>query len=191
MSESNEDKSVAKVVSNIWWLVLIRGLLVLGLGILLVSKPMATLVILVHVMGIFWFIDGLVTLFESIRGRKTHANWGWGVFVGIISALAGLIVFVQPAVSTVIGMTFLIYLVAFMILASGIWSIITGIRLRKAIKNEWSMILGGVLYVIFGLLLLGNPVMSDMMIVWLFGLFALIGGIILIFSSLKIRKITN
>ena len=189
MSESSENQSVKNVISNIWWLVLLRGLLVLGLGILLISKPMATLVILVHVMGIFWFIDGLATLFESIRGRKTHTNWGWGVFVGIISALAGLIVFVQPVISAVIGMTFLIYLVAIMILASGIWSVITGIRLRKAIKNEWSMILGGILYVIFGLLLLGNPVMSAMMIVWLFGLSALVGGIFLIIASFRIRKL--
>ena len=191
MSDKDQNDNMRSFVSKIWWLVLLSGILVLGLGILLITKPMATLVILVHVLGIFWFIDGLFTLFEAIRGRKSHKDWGWGVFVAIISILAGLFVFLQPLAGAVVGMTFLIYLVAIMILISGVWSILTGIRLRRQIKNEWSMILGGFLYVIFALLLLGNPILSGMIIVWLVGLFALIGGISLIVFSFRLRHIGN
>ena len=78
-----------------------------------------------------------------------------------------------------------------MVLASGIWSIITGIRLRKEISNEWSMILGGMLSAIFGILLMINPLVSAMTLVWLMGMFALAGGIILIVVSFRIRKLSK
>ena len=111
--------------------------------------------------------------------------------MGIISALAGIIVFTQPYIAAAIGATFVIYLVAIMVLISGIWSIITGIRLRKQISNEWSMIMGGLLSAIFAILLMANPLMSAMMMVWLMGLIALVGGIVLIVISFRIRKLAK
>ncbi len=188
---AEEKTSVKQMLSSIWWLVLLRGLLILLMGIFLISRPLPTLMVLIMFLGFYWFFDGILAIIEAIRGRKSHKDWGWGVFVGIISTLAGIVIFTQPLMSTVIGATFLIYLIAFMVLASGIWSIITGFRLRKTIKNEWSMIFGGVLSVIFALLLLANPVVSAMTIVWLVGLFALVGGIALIIISFRMRNISG
>ena len=191
MTDVDQKSELKNLLSTIWWLVLLRGLVILLMGILLVSRPLPTIVVLVYLLGFYWFFDGIFTLFESIRGRKGHKDWGWGLFVGIISILAGIIVFTQPYVSAVIGATFVIYLVAIMVLASGLWSIITGIRLRKQISNEWSMILGGVLSAIFALLLMSNPLMSAMTLVWLMGAIALIGGIVLIAISFRIRKLAK
>ncbi len=186
-----EKMSINQILSSIWWLVLLRGILILLMGIFLISRPLPTLMVLVMFLGFYWFFDGILTIVEAIRGRKSHKDWGWGMFVGIITVLAGIVIFIQPFVSTVIGATFLIYLIAFMVLASGIGSIITGIRLRKTIKNEWSMILGGLLSVIFAVLLLANPLVSAMTLVWLIGVFALVGGIVLIIISFRIRKLAG
>ena len=41
-----------------WWLVLIEGIALLILGLLLLANPGMTTIILVQVIGIFWFIDG-------------------------------------------------------------------------------------------------------------------------------------
>ncbi|MCK4754535.1 MAG: HdeD family acid-resistance protein [Calditrichia bacterium] len=191
MASAEQKSGIKELFATIWWLVLLRGIVMLLMGILLVSRPLPTLIALVYLLGFYWFFDGIFILIASIRGRKSHKDWGWGIFVGIISALAGVVVFTQPYISAVIGVTFVIYVVAFMVLASGIWSIITGIRLRKEISNEWSMILGGLLSAIFGILLMINPLVSAMTLVWLMGVFALAGGIILIVVSFRIRKLSK
>ena len=191
MADAEQKGIMKEVFSSIWWLVLLRGLVVLIMGLLLILRPVPTIIILFYLLGFYWFLDGIFTIFESIRGRKSHKDWGWGVFVGIISALAGVIVFTQPYISALFGFTLVIYLVAFMALASGIWGILTGIRLRKTISNEWSMIVGGAFAALFGILLIINPLVSAMTLVWLMGLFALIGGIVLIIVSFRIRSLAK
>jgi uncharacterized membrane protein HdeD (DUF308 family) len=85
-------------------------------------------------------------------------------------------------------MTFLIYLIAFWAMFFGINGIVTGIRLRKEVNHEWSMILGGFVSTLFGILLLVSPMMSAMTLVWLIAVFAVADGIILIFLSFKVKK---
>jgi len=191
MADIEQKGSLKEVFSNIWWLVLLRGIVILLMGILLISRPLPTIIVLFYLLGFYWFFDGIFTVIESIRGKKGHEHWGWGVFVGIISVLAGILVFTQPYLSAVIGVTFVIYLVAIMVLISGIWSIVTGIRLRKVVSNEWSMILGGVISALFAILLMSNPLVSAMTLVWLMGLFALIGGIVLIIVAFRIKSLSK
>jgi uncharacterized membrane protein HdeD (DUF308 family) len=191
MADLEGKGALKEVFSTIWWLVLLRGIVVLLMGLLLIFRPVPTIIVLFYLLGFYWFFDGIFTLFESIRGRKSHKDWGWGVFVGIISAVAGILVFTQPYLSAVLGATIVIYLVAIMVLVSGIWSILTGIRLRKVISNEWSMILGGALSALFGILLMANPLVSAMTLVWLMGLFALIGGVVLIVISFRIKSLAK
>jgi len=187
-----EQKGVLKeLFSSIWWLVLLRGFVILLMGLLLIFRPVPTIIVLVYLLGFYWFFDGIFTLIESVRGRKSNQEWRWGLFVGIVSVLAGVIVFTQPYISAVIGATFVIYLVAILALISGIWGIMTGVRLRKVISNEWSMILGGVLAALFGILLMVNPLVSAMTLVWIMGIFALIGGIALIALSFRIRSLAR
>ena len=187
-----EQKGVLKeLFSSIWWLVLLRGFVILLMGLLLIFRPVPTIIVLIYLLGFYWFFDGIFTLIESVRGRKSNQEWRWGLFVGIVSVLAGVIVFTQPYISAVIGATFVIYLVAILALISGIWGIMTGVRLRKVISNEWSMILGGVLAALFGILLMVNPLVSAMTLVWIMGIFALIGGIALIALSFRIRSLAR
>ena len=48
-------------------------------------------------------------------------------------------------VAAVFTARFLIYLLAFAAIISGVSNIASGIRLRKEIDNEWALVLGGVL----------------------------------------------
>ena len=67
-------------------------------------------------------------------------------------------------------------------------SVVTGIRLRREITNEWSMILGGLLYAVFGLLLLARPLVSVVTLLWVFGILAMLGGPTLVMVAFKLRK---
>jgi uncharacterized membrane protein HdeD (DUF308 family) len=141
-------------------------------------------------LGAYWFVDGIFTLVASVQEKKHNKNWGWGIFVAILSILAGIAVFVQPILSALFTTTFLVYLMGFLILASGISSIATGFKLDAA-SGKWVMILGGVLAIILGLMLLFNPVLSAAVFVSMLGIFSVLGGIVLIMLSFKIRKLKN
>jgi uncharacterized membrane protein HdeD (DUF308 family) len=166
----------------------LRGVVVLLLGVMMMTRPGMTVVLLIQFMGAYWLVDGIFTIINSIRGRAAVADWGWGLFVGILSVIAGTVVFSQPLAVAMLTTTFVIYFIAIAALVSGVSSIVTGIRLRKELSSEWSMILSGLLYIIFALLLLGRPLVSAASLVWLMGIFASVGGIMLIVVSLRIRS---
>jgi len=185
---TNDNTLVGQVISDIWWLVLLRGIAAVLLGILLFTNSAAVLSVIIVFLGIYWVLDGIITLMASIIGRNEHSNWGWGIFVGIISILAGLAVLSQPVLTALFTASFIISLVGIMIVISGISSIVTGFRLRKT-SGEWMMILGGALSLIFGLLLLMNPLFSAMVFVYIIAAFSIFGGIVLIVISFQVKKL--
>src|SRR5215210_659617 len=64
----------------------------------------------------------------------------------------------------------------------------TAISLRREIDNEWMMILGGALSVLFGILLAVLPGVGLLSLTWLIGIYALIFGVAFIFLGLRIRS---
>ena len=186
LTDSSEE--LTRLWSGIWWLVLLRGIVAVILGALLIFRPGIVVAVLVSFMGAYWFIDGLLMVIASVKGRQAFDNWKWGMFVGIISMLAGTIVFSRPLASALLTTTFLIYLLGFAAIFSGITNIMTGIRLRKQITNEWSIILGGAMSLLFGMLLIGAPAIPILILVYSLGIMALAGGIILLITALRLRR---
>jgi uncharacterized membrane protein HdeD (DUF308 family) len=185
---ANENKSLKQVVSGIWWLVLLRGIAAVLLGILLFTNTAAILSVIIIFLGVYWVVDGIFTLMASFIGREEHSNWGWGIFVGIISILAGLAVLSQPVLTAIFTASFIVTFVGILIIISGVSSIVTGFRLRKT-SGEWVMILGGVLGFILGLLLVMNPLFSALVYVYMIAAFSIIGGFILIALAFQIKNL--
>ncbi len=185
---ANETKNVLnQMLSDIWWLVLLRAIAAILLGILLFANPGALLMVIMIYIGVYWLIDGIFTVIASLRGRKNLEHWGWAIFTGIISILAGLTVLSQPVLSALLTTTFFAYLVGFLAIVSGISSLVSGFRLHKA-SGEWSMIIGGLMSLLFGLLLVFNPLFSSFVLLSMAGIFALIGGIILLLFAIRMRS---
>ncbi len=192
MEANSQDKIVLQqFLSGVWWLVLLRGIAVGILGCLLLTRPAITVLVIVQFMGIYWLVDGIFTLARSIRGRKTHRNWGWGIFVGVLGILAGLVVLSRPLASAILTQLFLVYFLGITAIVSGITSIVTGYRLRKEIRGEWSMFFGGLIWAIFGVLLLTSPLMSAVVLIWIAGIFSIVAGIIMIILGFRLRSLAK
>ena len=67
-------------LADTWWLVLLRGIMMLLFGIVLLLYPDVTLITVMAVLGAFWFIDGMFSIVTSIIGHRYIKGWGWGVF---------------------------------------------------------------------------------------------------------------
>ena len=78
-----------------------------------------------------------------------------------------------------------------MAIANGVSSIVTGLKLRKEIKNEWTVILGGLLTVFFGILLLSKPLVGSALLLWLLGIIAVVGGISIISLAFKVKNMAK
>ncbi len=186
---SEEKVLVQRFCFEFWWIVLLRGIALTVLGGLLIAKPVTSVIVLVQLLGAYFLLDGVFSVFHSIKGRKYMQGWGWGIFMGALEILTGIIVFTNPLVSTIVTASVLVYSVAFMAILFGVLGIVTGIQVRKEIKGEWAMIAGGVLAIIFSVILIMNHMASMSVYLIVMGVMALMGGLIQIFASFQIRKI--
>jgi uncharacterized membrane protein HdeD (DUF308 family) len=185
---SNGKTPEQQILSNLWWLVLLRGIFLVALGIVFLTRPVVPLTMAILVMGAYWFVDGLLVLSNSIRDRHTIKHWGFNAFVGVVSILAGLVVFSRPVASALLTTTFVVYFLAFAAMVSGMTSLSTGIRMRKEIDNEWYLIIGGGVSILFGLMLIASPMYSILFLVKSLGIIALIVGVVLVVYAMRIRS---
>jgi uncharacterized membrane protein HdeD (DUF308 family) len=81
----------------------------------------------------------------------------------------------------------LLYLIAFWAILTGVFEIVSGIRLRTAIANEKWLVLTGFLSLLFGILIIIFPGAGALAIAFWIGAYALIFGIMLIALAFRLR----
>ena len=148
-------------------------------------RPGMTVAVLVQVIGIYLIAEGVLAILAGILGDVPSR--GWTIVRGVLAILAGVFVFANPAFVAGITAVTLLYLVAFTSVLIGILEIIAAICDRKEIEGEGWLILGGVLSVIFGLLLVIAPFSFGLLMVRILGVFAIISGISLIMFAFRLR----
>jgi uncharacterized membrane protein HdeD (DUF308 family) len=83
----------------------------------------------------------------------------------------------------------LLFLIAFWAIVTGVFEIITAIRLRHEIRGEWMMALIAILSMGFGLLLLAFPVTGALSVILLIRAFVFAIGALMIALALKLRSL--
>ena len=162
-----------------WWLVLMAGILSVVVGVLLLTVPAKTVFALTVAFGFYWIIQGIFTLVGMFID---HTAWGWKLFIGILSILAGIAVLRYPISSAIV-------IPAIIVLILGVQGLIYGIvMLIMAFKGGgWGAGILGALSIIFGLILMANwaSLASVITLVWAAAFFALFTGIMQIFQAFR------
>jgi uncharacterized membrane protein HdeD (DUF308 family) len=113
-----------------------------------------------------------------------HSLWGWKLFGGIIGILAGIVVLQHPLWSTLL-------LPAVYVIILGIQGIIGGgVSLVMAFRGGgWGIGILGALSLVFGIILLLNPVFIGVAVLpFVLGAFALVGGIAAVIGAFMLRS---
>jgi uncharacterized membrane protein HdeD (DUF308 family) len=132
-------------------------------------------------------VDGVFAI-VGVFGGTGSGTPRWLLLVeGIVSILAGLIALVVPGLAAVA----LLYLVAAWAVVTGLMQIATAIRLRQEVRGEWALILGGILSVLFGLLLAVLPGVGILSLIWLIGAYAVAFGVLLLITAFQVRGRDN
>jgi uncharacterized membrane protein HdeD (DUF308 family) len=76
------------------------------------------------------------------------------------------------------------------------WAIVTGllevaaaIILRRELRGEWLLALGGILSVAFGIFLAVRPGEGAIAVVWVIGLYAIVFGVALVALGARLRQL--
>jgi uncharacterized membrane protein HdeD (DUF308 family) len=171
------------VVPRHWWALALRGLAAVVFGILAFALPGMTLAVLVLLFGAYAIVDGVLAIVSAFRSGGHHL---WYLLIeGVVGILAGVAAFTWPGLTALV----LLFIIAGWAILTGILEVISAVRLREAIDNEWAWIAGGVLSVIFGLVMLVSPGTGALALVWLIGAYAVLFGITLIALAWQVRNV--
>ena len=173
--------------TNNWWMFAVRGVAAVIFGILALIWPGQTLQALVLVFGAFALVDGIFAVIASIAALGTFDRW-WAVLLeGMVGVVIGLLTFFWPNITALV----LLYFIAAWALITGIFEIVAAIQLRRVITGEWMYILGGLLSIVFGVLLFVFPGAGAVSLVWVIGIYAILFGISEIILAFRLRGLRH
>jgi uncharacterized membrane protein HdeD (DUF308 family) len=141
-----------------------------------------TYMLLVALLGIYWLISGIGDIISMF---VDHTAWGWKLFMGIVSIIAGGYILMYPVAAGVA-------LPRIFVLILGIWALMEGIILLiMAFRGGgWGAGIMGVVAIIFGIILMGEygRIGSGLAMIWAAAVWGLIGGVALIVQAFRQRK---
>jgi uncharacterized membrane protein HdeD (DUF308 family) len=176
-----------EILARNWWIVALRGAAAVLFGVLALVWPGITILVLVILFGAYSLVDGVVAVGSGLfRSTGDASRRIWLLVEGVFGILVGIVAFVWPGITTLA----LLWVIAFWALLTGIVEIVLAVALRKEIKGEWMLALGGALSVLFGVLLIVWPTAGALTVVFLIGIYAILFGIVLLGLALRLRKLS-
>ncbi len=120
--------------------------------------------------------EGVWLLLEGTDGR-----WWLKLVQGLIGVGAGLVAFLWPGLTALV----LLYIIAFYAIFGGVFQAAYGVLYRKKIRGDLLLIAGGVISVIFGVLLVLFPLAGALALIKVIGIFEVVFGVLLVLLAFE------
>ena len=108
---------------------LISSILAIIVGVIAIVRPGVALVIdgfVLNMVSAWLLVKGLINIIISIQARNEIKGWGWGVAIGVLSIVAGVLSFLHPTITALtVGI-----LMGLVFVENGIDMIVLGTTLR-------------------------------------------------------------
>ena len=154
-------------------------------GVLVLAWPGISLYVLVLLFAAYTFFDGFFAVLSAIsRAAEGRARWWPMLLEGIAGIAVGVLAAVWPGLTALV----LLYLIAAWAIVTGIFEIVEAVRLRKEIKGEWLLALGGIASLVFGVILVLFPGAGALAVVWLIGAYSILFGIVLLVLAFRLQR---
>jgi uncharacterized membrane protein HdeD (DUF308 family) len=157
---------------SVWWSIALRGVLAILFGIIALARPRSTALALVIVFAVWVFFDAICDFVAAARRGRAGMRWGWFLFEGIVSLAAGVVALTYPGITILV----LTIIVAVRAIVLGILELGAAIAGTGA-PSRWLAAITGVVSLLFGFLLLWQPLIGAMALVWSRGAYAIIVGV--------------
>lgn len=178
---STAKQRVDAKLGEIWWAILLRGLLALALAVCAFVWPEKTLGIFVTLLGGYFLIDSVIGAVSAYRSGDKASP----LMQAIVSLALGLVLLLWTGISWKL----------FLVLV-GIWLVLQGISLLLAAfrmdsddeQRGLAIVIGGVMAVI-GLVFIFWTDTGVVAISWLIGIGAAVIGALLVYLATRVKGI--
>jgi uncharacterized membrane protein HdeD (DUF308 family) len=177
--------ALSDVLADNWWAVGLRGILGIVFGLICLLTPGVAIGAFVILFAAYMFVDGGFAIASAWKAARTGERWGLLIVEGIVDIAAGLVAIVWPAIT----MVALIWLVAIWAIVSGALMLYAAFMLNRD-HGRWWLALGGIASLVFGVLLVIEPLIGAVVLTMWIGAYALVfGGFLLVLAfQLHSRK---
>lgn len=171
-------------IAKNWYLVLIKGIIMVLLAILVLMSPAGTLLTYVVWLGIGVVISGIMRIVQGISAKGALDNWGSLVFEGVIDIFFGFILMLHPGIT----LTILPIMIGFWAAFYGLSLMIDGF---SSSENKGLKIFFGIFILILANVIIFNPISFGLtMAIW-FGVILLFSGIFNVIISFNIKSLSK
>ncbi|MFD1143660.1 HdeD family acid-resistance protein [Larkinella insperata] len=185
--ENKVEDSLRKAV-RYWWIPLVTGILLIAFSIWIVFTPVASYATLSVLFSIILTVTGLSEVASAVNYCQSVKGWGWMLIGGLIDLALGMYLVMNPAVT----MAVLPILLGAVLLLRGVFSIGMSLSLRSHGAPNWgSILLLGVVLVVFAVLMNANPAFGMFNIVIWTGMAVFFAGLSRVLLALRLRGLKN
>jgi uncharacterized membrane protein HdeD (DUF308 family) len=180
------DPAMCAVLAENWWAMALRGVFGILFGLIALFAPGPTILSLILLFSAYMLVDGVFGIISAVRAAGRYERWGLLLLEGLVNIAAGVIAFLLP------GLTVIVF-----VLLMAAWALVSGgLMLGAAFKltqqhGRWWLALGGVVSMIYGVLLAIAPLIGALVLTWWLGAYALAFGVILLVLAFRLRGQKN
>ena len=165
-------KNARTQIPKMRWVLGLHGLASVVFGVMILAWPGISVYALTIVFGAYTLATGIVefgTAFNAQAGEER----GWLILRGLLGIAIGVLVFAWPGISALA----LLYVIGAYAVALGILSVVGSFRLPLDRSDKASMILTGIVPIVFGIVIFAKPGAGALAVLALIAAFALVTGI--------------
>jgi uncharacterized membrane protein HdeD (DUF308 family) len=182
-AEAARCDALSDILAESWWLVGLRGILAIIIGLICLLTPGIAIGALILLFAAYMLVDGLFAIAAGIRNARNGERWGLLLLEGLVDIAAAAVAFLWQGLTFVV----LMWVIAIWAIISGALMLAAAFTLKKD-HGRWWLALGGIASLVFGVLLVIEPLVGAVVLVMWIGAYALIFGAVLLVLAFQLHS---
>jgi len=167
-----------------WWVFLVGGIAAIVFGVLAILQPVTAWLVVSLFFAASVLVDGAFNVAGALRHREKD-GWWILLLMGALGILVGAYALMNPPVSMLV----FLYLVALQAILIGVFLVTLGYKVRAVTRREWILYLTGTLSILFGILIVANPLAGSLSVITLIAAWALVTGVLKVVFAFKVKNL--
>lgn len=175
MAKQSEVFAFDDQTKNMWWVLVLSGVLSVIFGFVAIIWPGITVAVLALLLAVYIGVNGVVDIVNGIR------KFGAGFLAAALTLLLGLLqlgvsVFLLRNAGSGLAIATLVLLIALTFIVRGVVGIVVAFSDPDYRATRWLNVVMGGLSILAGLVVVWYPGAATLAWVWVVGFFALVSG---------------
>lgn len=175
MAKTNDVYLFDEDTKNMWWVLVVGGLLSVIFGFVAIIWPGITVGVLALLLAVYIGVNGVIDIVNGIK------RLGKNVFNAILTLLLGFLevgvsVYLLSNIGSGLAVATLALLIALSFIVRGLFIIVLAFADPDYKATRWLNVVMGALAILAGLVVVWWPGAATLAWVWVIGMFAIVAG---------------